>query len=148
MNYLKGGLLVVQLGVLVILVLTGFHLKDVKTTRDSLEPLRNNPDANDKSVLYDIDLRFFSLPIAITSLTCHLLLLVPTLLLEKIFLFFITAFFTITAIAIYMLYAAYIAKDVFFAESLSGTLLVIVSGILQDVIYRRIKKSRRLSSCF
>ena len=146
-NYLKGGLLVVQLGVLVIIVLTGFQLKDVKTTRDFLEPLRNNADAIDKSGLYDIDLRFFSLLIAMISLTCHLLLLLPTLLSEKIFLFFITAFFTVTTIAMYTLHAAYIGKDVFFAESVSGAVLLLVSGILQDVIYKRIKKSRRLSSC-
>lgn len=138
-NYLKIGLVVVQLGLLVMLVLTGLEFKNAKTIRDLFQPVRNHPKVSDTSLLFEIDTRFFVLLFIIISLTIKMPVLLVALFTEKIVLFFITAGFTGIAMGLYIFHASHFGDKIFFAESISGIVLAAVSVVLQEWIYKRIK---------
>ena len=142
-SILKLSLVGLQLGVVVILVLTGIQFKNTKEARDFVEPLRNEPDEWRWGTLFiDLDFRYYSLLVDIVCLTIEVPVMLASLFLNNYILIHVAACFGGGAAGLYIFHAIYFNTRVWLGGAIAGVIITVVSSTVATILAKRIKKGQ------
>ena len=139
-NALKLSLLVAQLAVVVILIFTGIQFKDVKATRDLLEPLRNQPDA--WLIFHELDALYYCLLVAIILLSIKTPMMLASLFLNNYVVMYVASFLESIAGGLYAFHLGYFNSRIWLGGAIAGVIITVVSSTIASILAKRIKKGQ------